>query len=208
MSRLPLKSPRARLFIALELPGRGPGAGSTRWGSGELARPGAAAGCPRRSTSPSSSSATRRPSASARIAARAVCGSAGPAPRLELAPQPVALPAGAAGRACFALEVRRSGSRRSRPSWRRRSAEAGLYEPEERPFCPHVTVARVRPEQAAGRAEPRRVEEPPGALPEALRAAVPLPSGSLFTVRLPAAAASEYSPLAQVELPSGEAAVR
>ena len=43
-------------------------------------------------------------------------------------------------------------------------AQAGLYEPEQRPFWPHVTVARVR-RQGGGRPRPQRVKDPPGPLP-------------------------------------------
>lgn len=52
---------------------------------------------------------------------------------------------------------------------------ARLYKPEKRPFWPHVTVARVRSERMApkqgerkGRGRPRRVADPPGPLPAAL----------------------------------------
>ena len=46
--------------------------------------------------------------------------------------------------------------------------ERGLAEVEDRPFWPHITVARVRPERGGGgkgRRRPRRVERPPGPLP-------------------------------------------
>lgn len=43
---------------------------------------------------------------------------------------------------------------------------AGLYEPEKRPFWAHLTVARTRNER--GKRRPRRVQRPPGDLPEAL----------------------------------------
>ena len=50
-----------------------------------------------------------------------------------------------------------------------------FYEPEERRFWPHVTVARVRSErlppgrgERRGKGRPRRVERPPGPLPAAL----------------------------------------
>ena len=50
-------------------------------------------------------------------------------------------------------------------------AARGLARPEERPFWPHVTVARVRAEKRAGvsgRRRPQRVERAPGPLPEEL----------------------------------------
>ncbi len=50
-----------------------------------------------------------------------------------------------------------------------------FYEPEKRRFWPHLTVARVRSErlppgrgERRGRGRPRRVSEPPAALPTAL----------------------------------------
>lgn len=52
---------------------------------------------------------------------------------------------------------------------------AGLYEPEKRSFWPHVTVVRVRserlppaPGERRGRGRPRRVSKPPAPLPKAL----------------------------------------
>ena len=78
-------------------------------------------------------------------------------------------------------------------------AEGGWYRPEKRPFWPHVTVARVRPE-ARGSKRPATVERPPGALPEAL-------SEPFFGVRLTLyrselkPTGARYAPLAQYELP-------
>jgi RNA 2',3'-cyclic 3'-phosphodiesterase len=47
-----------------------------------------------------------------------------------------------------------------------------FYKPEKRPFWTHVTVARVRPEKGSRkggrRGNPRPVERPPGPLPEEL----------------------------------------
>ena len=45
--------------------------------------------------------------------------------------------------------------------------EARFYEPEKRPFWPHLTVARVKPEKR-GKRKPALVESPPGPLPERL----------------------------------------
>lgn len=49
--------------------------------------------------------------------------------------------------------------------------EQGLAEPEDRPFWPHLTVARVRAERAEDgrrRRVPMRLERPPGPLPPEL----------------------------------------
>lgn len=47
-----------------------------------------------------------------------------------------------------------------------RLSAAGLYEPEGRPFWPHVTVARVR--SGRGGRKPRKIERRPGELPQEL----------------------------------------
>jgi 2'-5' RNA ligase len=54
-------------------------------------------------------------------------------------------------------------------------SESGLFEPEERAFWPHLTIARVRSERKPpergrrrGKSRPRRVSEPPGPLPDQL----------------------------------------
>ncbi|HYC81852.1 MAG TPA: hypothetical protein VEB65_08700, partial [Solirubrobacterales bacterium] len=79
-----------------------------------------------------------------------------------------------------------------------RLVEAGLYEPEKRPFWPHVTVARARTE---GR-RPVMVQKVPGKLPEALHE-------PFFGVRLTLyrslikPTGARYVPLAQFKLPGG-----
>jgi 2'-5' RNA ligase len=90
----------------------------------------------------------------------------------------------------------------------RRLADAGLYEPEERSFWPHVTVARVRTErlppgkgERRGRARPRRVTEPPRALPKALREPFGAVRLALYRSNLKPQGA-EYERLDGVDLPS------
>ncbi len=75
----------------------------------------------------------------------------------------------------------------------------GLYEPERRPFWPHVTVARLRGEGRGSR-RPQAVRIPSGPPPTA-------PYGWFDAVRLslyrsqPQSSGTRYTPLAQVELP-------
>ena len=83
--------------------------------------------------------------------------------------------------------------------------EAGLIEPEERPFWPHVTVARVRSEGRGSR-RPARVAKAPGEIPEELRKPFRCVRVTLYR-SLTGPAGAEYVPLAQVELPE-KAAVR
>lgn len=78
-------------------------------------------------------------------------------------------------------------------------AYAGLYEPEKRPFWPHVTVARVRPEKRGSR-RPMQVEIPSGPSPTARIGWFDAVRISLYRSVLQPEGA-QYEPLAQVELP-------
>src|SRR4029079_5390645 len=77
-----------------------------------------------------------------------------------------------------------------------------LYEPEKRPFWPHLTVARGRPD-GRGSKRPMRVESPPGPLPGALGRRTPVPilgvRASLYRSELKPQGA-HYIPLAHVDL--------
>jgi RNA 2',3'-cyclic 3'-phosphodiesterase len=74
----------------------------------------------------------------------------------------------------------------------RRLAAAGLYEPEKRPFWPHVTLARVK----RGARAPRGVELP--ALPRELARPFRAPRVTLFRSTLKPSGAV-YEPLASME---------
>jgi 2'-5' RNA ligase len=82
-----------------------------------------------------------------------------------------------------------------------------FYEPEKRPFWPHVTVARVRSERLApkpgqrrGKGRPKRVREPPGELPKALQKPFRAVRVTLYRSNLRPQGA-EYVPLAGIDLP-------
>ena len=77
--------------------------------------------------------------------------------------------------------------------------EGGFYEPEKRPYWPHVTVARVRPE-ARGSRRPAVVSDPPAKLPESLSEARICRRMTFYRSVLQPRGA-RYAPLAQVELP-------
>jgi 2'-5' RNA ligase len=74
-----------------------------------------------------------------------------------------------------------------------------LYEPEKRPFWPHVTVARVRAEGRGSR-RPMRVEIPPGPSPTERVGWFNGVRISLYRSELQPSGA-RYIPLAQVQLP-------
>jgi RNA 2',3'-cyclic 3'-phosphodiesterase len=77
--------------------------------------------------------------------------------------------------------------------------EEGLYEPEKRPFWPHVTLGRVRDEKGRRR-RPRRVEARPGELPQALVHTFDSVRIALYRSKLRPTGA-EYVSLANLDLP-------
>jgi RNA 2',3'-cyclic 3'-phosphodiesterase len=89
-----------------------------------------------------------------------------------------------------------------------------FYRPEKRPFWTHVTVARVRSERRSssgrgrgGRGRPMRVEAPPTALPAKLRAPFDAVRVALYRSNLRPAGA-EYVSLAELDLPPAGAEKR
>jgi RNA 2',3'-cyclic 3'-phosphodiesterase len=79
--------------------------------------------------------------------------------------------------------------------------EAGLHEPEERDYWPHVTVARVRSEGRGSR-RPAAVVRRPGDLAKRLKEPFYAVRLTLYRSELQPSGA-RYVPLAQVELSSG-----
>ena len=77
--------------------------------------------------------------------------------------------------------------------------DAGLYEPEKRPFWPHLTVARVRTEPGKRR-QPRPVRTRPGELPAALVHTFGSVRIALYRSHLRPGGA-QYEPLANLDLP-------
>jgi 2'-5' RNA ligase len=190
-----LKSPRARLFVALDLPEE-IREGIVGWGKEALVDPAL------RPVRPESLHITlaflgHRPEREIEQIASVVQEHAGPAPWVELR-DPVPRPPRGRAR-LYALPVLSPGTEVLQAGLAQDLAEHGFYEPEKRPFWPHVTVARVRPEGRGSR-RPAVVSEVPGAIPPDLtepRIAVRL---ALYRSELQPAGA-RYVPLAQVELP-------
>lgn len=123
--------------------------------------------------------------------------SAAPAPWVELR-DPVQRPPRGRAR-LFALPALSPGAEALQAGLEQRLVEAGFYEPEKRPYWPHVTVARVRPE-ARGSRRPAVVSDPPAKLPESLSEARICRRMTLYRSVLQPRGA-RYAPLAQVELP-------
>ena len=85
---------------------------------------------------------------------------------------------------------------------------AGLYEPEKRPFWPHLTVARVRserrppdPGERRGKGRPKRVTEPPARLQRALTEPFGAVRIALYRSKTKPTGA-EYELLSGIDLPS------
>lgn len=195
MTKERLKSPRARLFVALDLPGAVRD-GIVEWGREALADPAL------RPVAPESLHVTLaflgyRAEKEIEPIAEVVRESVGPAPLVELR-DPVPIPPRGRAR-LFALPALSPGTEVLQEGLERRLVEKGFYKPEKRPFWPHVTVARVRPE-ARGSRRPAVVSSRPAGLPAELSEPFLGVRLALYRSELKPTGA-RYVPLAQVELP-------
>jgi RNA 2',3'-cyclic 3'-phosphodiesterase len=197
MAKQRLKSPRAKLFVALDLPGAVRG-GIEAWGARELVDP-ALRRVPPRSLHVTLAFLGWRPEKEIPALSGIVAESCAPAPSLRLG-QPVGRPERGRAR-LFALPVESPGAIALQAGVEERLVAARLYEPEKRPFWPHVTVARVKREER-GSKRPAPVSSPPGALSEELLRPFDAVRITLYRSELQPRGA-QYTPLAQVELPAG-----
>lgn len=197
MARERLKSPRARMFVALDLPER-VRRGLAEWGRRELRDP---ALRPVRPESLHVTLAFLGWTAEKEVGRleEIVREVAGPAPSLRLG-DPVQRPKRGRAR-LFALPAESAGTVELQAALQENLVAARLYEPEKRSFWPHVTVARVRREER-GKQRPALVEKRPGALPRGLLRAFDGVRITLYRSELQPQGA-QYTPLAQVELPAG-----
>jgi 2'-5' RNA ligase len=189
------KSPRARLFVALDPPEE-LREGIVAWGREELADPAL------RPVAPESLHITlaflgHRPEEEIDEIAAVVREGVAPAPWVEVLDPEPRPPRGRAR--VYALPVLSPGTEALQAGVAQGLVEGGFFEPEKRPFWPHVTVARVRPEGRGSR-RPAVVAEPPGKLPEGLSEARVCRRMTLYRSELKPTGA-RYVPLAQVQLP-------
>jgi 2'-5' RNA ligase len=197
MAKERLKSPRARLFVALDLPDT-VRTGLGEWGRRALKDPAL------RPVSAENLHLTLaflgyRPEQEIEAIGSVVAECAAPAPLIEVQDT---VPRPSRGRArFFALPAISPGAEQIQAQVSEALAVGGFYEPETRPFWPHLTVARVRPEGRGSR-RPRQVEDLPEALPEALREPFYGVRMSFYRSELKSSGA-RYVPLAQFELPGG-----
>ena len=194
MAKERLKSPRARLFVALDLPEEAR-AGIVAWGRRELADPAL------RVVSPESLHVTlaflgSMPEGEIERLGQIVESLKSSAPQARLG-DPVGRPSLSRAR-LFALPVESSAVVEMQAELEEKLVAKRLYKPEKRPFWPHVTVARVKSE-GKGSKRPRSVEKPPGALPKDFLQAAICRRITLYRSELKPSGA-EYLPLAQVKL--------
>jgi RNA 2',3'-cyclic 3'-phosphodiesterase len=190
------KSPRARLFVALDLPDA-VRAGLGEWGAAALADPGLRP-VPAENLHITPAFLGYRPEKEVERIAAVVEECAGAAPLAELldpVPRPPRHPR------LFALPATSPGAELLQAALQDRLAEQHFYKPENRPFWPHVTIARVRSD-GRGSKRPQTVDRPPKFLPQELKTACFCRRLTLYrSETLPQGA--RYAPLAQVELPGG-----
>lgn len=192
-----LKTPRARLFIALDLPDP-LREGLVAWGKRELRDPAL------RPVAPESLHITLAflgylPEKEIGRLAKIVADLRGAAPSIELA-DPVAKP-GLRQARIFALPANSPGAVSLQGELEQSLVAARLYEPEKRAFWPHLTVARVKP-AGRGARRPATVQRPPGQLPAALLRPVDAVRVRLYRSELNPKGA-RYASLTQVELSRG-----
>lgn len=189
------KSPRLRLFVALDLPDE-LREGVAAWGRRELVDPAL------RPVAPEALHVTlaflgHRDEKEVDEIAAVVGDNAGPAPWVELRDPEQRPPRGRAR--LYALPVLSPGAETLQAGVEQGLVAGGFYEPEKRPFWPHVTVARVRSEGRGSR-RPAVVSKPPGKLPEGLAEARICRRMTLYRSELKPTGA-RYVSVAQVELP-------
>jgi 2'-5' RNA ligase len=194
-----LKSPRVRLFVALDLP-QDVRAGLVDWQRTELADPAL------RPVRPEALHMTlvflgyQAQKDIRKIAAEALAVEA-TAPAVELVREPLGVPGGKRPR-LFALDARSEETIELQRQVEERLVAAGFYKPEKRPFWPHLTVARVKPE-AQGSRKPALVTHEPHPLPEHMFRFFRPSRLVLYRSHLRPTGA-EYEPMAELELPTAE----
>jgi len=102
----------------------------------------------------------------------------------------------------FALDAPSEAATELQGELEARLAERRFYKPEKRPFWPHLTVARVKPE-ARGSRKPALVTHEPHPLPEHMFRFFRPSRLVLYRSHLRPTGA-EYEPMAELELPTAE----
>ena len=197
MAKERLKSPRARLFVALDLP-QDVRAGLVDWQRTALADPAL------RVVRPEALHMTLvflgyQNEKDVKAIAKEAFDVDSQAPAVELVREPVGVPPGKRHR-LIALAANSDGAVALQKQVEERLVEARFYEPEKRAFWPHLTVARVKPEAPKSR-KPALITTPPHPLPEHMFRFFRPTRLVLFKSHLRRSGA-EYEALAELELPT------
>jgi RNA 2',3'-cyclic 3'-phosphodiesterase len=192
-----LKSPRARLFVALDLP-QDVRAGLVDWQRTALADPAL------RVVRPEALHMTLvflgyQNEKDVKAIAKEAFDVDSQAPAVELVREPVGVPPGKRPR-LIALAANSDETVALQKQVEERLVEARFYEPEKRAFWPHLTVARVKPEAPKSR-KPALITTPPHPLPEHMFRFFRPARLVLFKSHLRRSGA-EYEALAELELPT------
>jgi 2'-5' RNA ligase len=207
MAKERLKSPRARLFVALDLPHRVRD-DLAAWQSRALTDPAL------RPVRPGALHVTLcflsyHPEREIERIASVVTGVEARPVEIRLDPEPVPVPPKRPR--LFAVGGESPAATELQAELSQRLEAARLYEPERREFWTHVTVARVRAERGSRargrRGKSMRVESPPEVLPATLTERFGAVRLALYRSILRPTGA-EYVSLAELELPSVEAEKR
>jgi 2'-5' RNA ligase len=197
MAKERLKSPRARLFVAIDLP-QDVRVGLVDWQRTALADPAL------RIVKPEALHITLvflgyQAEKDVKKIAKAAFGVDVAAPAVELAAEPVGIPRGKRPR-LIALAANSDETVALQGQIEERLVAGGFYEPEKRAFWPHLTVARVKPE-APGSRKPALIRTQPHALPEHMFRFFRPTRLVLFKSHLRRTGA-EYEAMAELELPT------
>jgi 2'-5' RNA ligase len=158
-----LKSPRARLFVALDLP-EDVRERLVAWQGGALTDPAL------RPIVPQALHVTLcflgyHPERDIEAIVGVVTALAPRPVELRFEPEPMAVPPSRPR--LFAIDAPSETAAALQAELEAGLVTSGFYKPEKRPFWSHVTVARVRSEKGR-RGKPRRVSTPPSSLPDEL----------------------------------------
>jgi 2'-5' RNA ligase len=192
-----LKSPRARLFVALDLP-QDVRAGLVDWQQTALADPAL------RVVAPDALHITLvflgyQAEKDVKAIAKAAFAIEAAAPAVELMAEPVGIPRGKRPR-LVAVAANSEETVTLQKQVEERLVEGGFYEPEKRAFWPHLTVARVRPESPGSR-KPALITTQPHPLPEHMFRFFRPTRLVLFKSHLRRTGV-EYEAMAELELPT------
>jgi 2'-5' RNA ligase len=210
MTKERLKSPRARLFVALDLPER-VREGLVAWQRQALTDP---------ALRPVVAEALHvtlcflayHPERDIERIAEVVLGVGSRPIEIRFDAEPAPVPPNRPR--LFAVDAESEGAVALQAALSDRLESERFYRPEKRPFWSHVTVARIKPSKRSAsdrrgrrRGRPMSVETPPGPLPAELLEPFGAVRVTLYRSRLRPSGA-EYASLAELDLPPAKAEKR